>query len=243
MPIDKEFLCLMKKNGFKILEVSNDWTTPSTNYPSKEIGSAKICKDEYREGLYLMEGVDGYDFFWVKKRIPITILKINEKGVMLNDPLHEIGMKKLAECSSGKVLLGGLGLGIIVHYLEKNPNVESIDVVEYNQDVIELIEPLIPKTKTKIHLGSIFDDKWKKGKYDTIILDLWVRSDDGEGIAGNDEKRNVTGDMLTAFGDFKTQFPKANVFIWGTRNPNINPSIPKLPSSKYIKFVERLNRL
>lgn len=173
MDLNKKLLLELKKEGFENLNISSNFFTPVTNYPSKEIGSAKICKDWYREGLYLMEGVAGYDFFWVKNKIPLTILQINGKTVMVDDPLHSIGMKKLAECSSGKVLVGGLGLGIIIHYLEKNPNVESVDVVEFNQDVIRLIEPLTPKTKTKIYLGSIFDNKWKKGKYDTIILDLW----------------------------------------------------------------------
>ena len=56
----------------------------------------------------------------------------------------------------GHVLLNGLGLGITVFGLLKKPDVESITVVEYCQDVIDIIKPYITDTRVKI----IHDDAW-----------------------------------------------------------------------------------
>ena len=166
----------------ELLVVPPTWKTPATNYPSKKQGSAEIAKDKHKEGLYLMEGVAGYDFYYVEKEIPLTVLKINGETAMVDDPMHWFGMKLFGEKASGKVLVGGLGLGLITFSLDLNPFVEEVDIIELNKDVIKLVKPFVPKRKIKIRQGNVYDFKWFKKDYDTIILDLWVRGEGKEGV-------------------------------------------------------------
>ena len=74
-----------------------------------------------------MEGVSGYEFFELLKDIVVTELRINNEVVMVDDPMHWIGMQRLAEACEGKVLIGGLGLGLILHHFINNKKVTSID--------------------------------------------------------------------------------------------------------------------
>jgi len=155
--------------------------------------------------------------------IPITSLILGKTTVMVDDPLHWYGMQDLAKASYGKVLVAGLGLGLIVHALEENNNVDSIDVVEINRDVISLVYPHIRVRKTRI----IHDDFWQylyrtEESYDTCIIDIWVYSDPKE--------RVHTGyHMIAAVASVSERLPSAKVFIWGLRDPKWNPAVAKTP--------------
>jgi len=189
------------------------WETPATSYPLKKCGVAEINRKKYSKGYYFMEGVAGKVFFYVAKPIQVTLLKINNRIWMVDDPLHWIGMQKLAEHSNGKVLTAGLGLGLLSHALSYNENVERIDVVELNRDVIDLVSPLIPE-KVNVYHGNVFD--YKDGDYDTIILDLWVWKKAPKGISS---------DMIGTFVYFKHYYPKSKVYVWGLTNSAINPAV------------------
>lgn len=208
--------------------------TPATKYPLRKVGSAELVRSKYKKGFYFMEGVDGYDFFYVEKPIEVTSLKIDGETWMVDDPLHNIGMKRLAENSEGKVLVGGLGLGLVIHELVKNPKVKQIDVVERNKDVIDLISPNLPNDKVKIYNADVFDFKDKD--YDTIILDLWVR---GEGEGENNF--SMLNSMLNAYTIFKSSNPKGKVFIWGIRDKELNPAY-KGVSKEYLEMINEYLR-
>ncbi|MBU0778149.1 hypothetical protein KKF82_07810, partial [Patescibacteria group bacterium] len=79
---------------------------------------AKITRTQLNKDIYLMEGVRGYGKYYVKKPIPVTSLKIGRETVMVDDPLQWYGMQDLARHCKGKVLIGGLGLGLILHALQ-----------------------------------------------------------------------------------------------------------------------------
>ena len=128
----------------KILEI-DEWA--DIGYPSQKLGDVEITHTNYNKGYYTMENVKGYDIFKVNKKIKVTVLKIKNKQVMVDDPLHWIGMQDIAEKSSGNVCVAGLGLGLIIHHLVKNSEVQHIDIYEINKEVIELIFPLLPKDK------------------------------------------------------------------------------------------------
>jgi len=224
--IDDDFVKALEEQDCDVLRV-REWKTPATDYPLGKRGSVEIVRKDYRKGVYLMEGVANKDFFFVEKRIPVTSLKISGKTWMVDDPLHWEGMKRLAQKSKGNVLIGGLGLGLVLHALANNPDVKRIDVVERNKDVIELIKDLVPR-KVNIHEGDVFDEKWFKKDYNTVILDLWIT-----------ETANF-GDMIRSFATFKTEYPEANVYIWGMREPSINPAVEK---TKLCKFYQELMRM
>jgi len=218
------------KTVFSVLKV-NDWRT--FDYEEKKYGTAKIERVKYKRGLYLMEGVSGYDFFYVTKPIMINVLKINDEEVMNDDPLHYYGMKLLADESKGRDLTAGLGLGLYTIFLQSNTNVESVTVIELNNDIKQLVEPMIRKyikKPTQIIIDDIMNWKKKARSFDTIMLDIW---------AINKPDQRVYEEMLTMFTVFKFENPNANVYIWGFRDPSINPAVLKI-NKKYINFAKSL---
>jgi hypothetical protein len=201
------------------LLVVNKWDT--INYPEKKIGNAEIEIVPYSKGVYLMEGVRGYNFFELTHKIRVTTLKINGYTVMVDDPLHWIGMEELAKHSTGKVCVAGLGLGLVVHHLVKNTKVTEIDVFEINKDVIRLIKPLLPKdNRINIINDDFFKEPFRKKHYDTIIIDLWVGDNGNFEICGTGEKVPI----LTYYTRVKSNTPSSRVFLWGIRDKIANPA-------------------
>lgn len=170
-----------------------------------------------------MEGVAGYLYYQLKKPIEITSLKINGKEVMVDDPLHWIGMNLLAKHCKGKVLIGGLGLGLIIHalFIEGENALTKIDVAEVNPDVSKLISPFLPHSpKVELINKDIFT--MNASDYDTVVLDLWVKGE-------KDSPRVMGMDMLRAFTHFKAQNANNNIYIWGMGESIINPAVdPKV---------------
>jgi hypothetical protein len=161
-----------------------EWNTPATDYPEKEFGSAKIVHGFYNWGYFHNYGVRGYQFFRVVKQIPITTLEIKDgKGIwqtwMVDDVPHWWSMQDYARNSYGKVLVAGLGLGLVTGELLNNVDVDSVTVIEHNKDVIDLISPLLPEAEAGYQLEIMNKDFYKfingtDEKFDRLIIDLWV---------------------------------------------------------------------
>jgi len=218
------------------------WRTKATKYPITEYGSAKIERITYEPGYYLMEGVAGYDLYYIENPINVTALLINGEIVMVDDPLHWLGMMMLAKVCRGRTLIGGLGLGLILHHLKNNEKVDVIDVVEINNDVIQLIKPFLPKDdRVNIICDNVLRYKYLREGYDTIVLDLWVKdaSTDHARMAGDSE--NYIG-PLEAYYMFKYASPYSNVYIWGLRHPAINPAVKRV-SKEYLSLLRYLETL
>lgn len=221
----------------KILTI-NTWNT--IQYPKKVLGTASITKTHYRPNLYLMEGVCGYELFQVTKTINIIELRINGEVVMIDDPMHWLGMKELAKYSSGRVLIGGLGLGLILHHFVGNKKVTCIDVIEINKDVIALIKSLLPKdARLHIHHDNVYAYQWVHGQYDTIILDLWVKHNKKDIELAGQGKANST-DIVGTYLRFKFNNPKSKIYIWGHRNPSINPAVTQV-SKEYEELLKQMS--
>lgn len=77
----------------------------------------------------------------------------------------------------GKVLVAGLGLGLILFAIADEPKVEHITVIEKYQDVIDLVSPAVKAKlgdKVTIICADIFDWRPAKGtKFNTIYFDIW----------------------------------------------------------------------
>lgn len=225
-------------SSFKIFKVPTDWK--ALDYPDKELGSASITHHRYTKGkTFLMENVDGYELMEVNKSFPVTELRINKKVVMIDDPMHYIGMQRLAEHSKGRVLVGGLGLGIVVKFLLKNPRVTLIDVVELNKDVIDLISPLLPP-ESKLPYCTIYNDdirasRWVHGHYDTIILDIWVKRDKKPMQVAGQEGDDTN--LISLYYRFVFNNLKTKVFVFGSRNPKMNSAV-KEPREIYLQLIK-----
>jgi hypothetical protein len=193
------------------------WNTPASKYPTQKMGSAEISRRIYRRNnYYCMEGVNGYAFYKTVNSIMVTELLIDNKVWMVDDPMHWWAMKTLARKSTGKVLCGGLGLGLIIHALLQNKQATKIDVVEVNSDVIQMVKPLLPESSMlNIEEADVFSKNAED--YDTVILDTWMWNT-------IDAAKEAFFEMYNAFAHFKVQNPQANVYIWGHPNNAINPT-------------------
>jgi hypothetical protein len=102
-----------------------------------------------------------------------------------------------------KVLVGGLGLGLIPEYLRTEKSCSVIDVIENNQELIDYVDYLeSPINIIKGDALSYTPDK----KYDLILIDLWWEKDDITQEMQDNIKNNYK-DYLEANG--KTILPIA----------------------------------
>ena len=170
--------------------VDNKWSTPATAYPNMQVGSARIRKYRCARGYYSMSGVNGYIFFKVPKALSMTELQIKNgrgwKTWMVDNPPQWQSMQAFGEAAHGCVLIGGLGLGLLLHVLRDNPAVEHITVCETNEDVIQLVAPHFMDDPERIlivnrdfHYQAVYGDAY----YHTIIGDIWTSSSKEEKAA------------------------------------------------------------
>jgi hypothetical protein len=74
----------------------------------------------------------------------------------------------------GRVLINGLGLGMITAFALRLPNVTHVDVVELQDDIIKLVGPHLPEQdKLTIHHASAYDIAWDDERWDVAWHDIW----------------------------------------------------------------------
>jgi spermidine synthase len=125
-----------------------------------------------------------------------AILKVRGSVVMSDTDMERLTNIDAKIQARGDVLIGGLGLGMIVCPMFRNPAVRTITVIERNPDVIALVEPAIRAwagrisaetvPSLRIVLGDVFTWKPEKGqKFDSIYFDIWpdICEDNLDGIA------------------------------------------------------------
>lgn len=209
----------------------NEWKTPATEYPEKEFGSVRIRREFYNWGYFNNYGVRGYKLFNAIKQIPVTSLEIKYDSKdrdrksgdnrikygwetwMVDDPPHYWSMQDYAAGSMGRVLVAGLGLGLVLWGLSDNVDVDSVTVVETNKDVINLVGPLLPKMED-IKFRIINKDFYEfinetSEQFDRIIIDLWTTS-------CIEETRKVYREEVVPLSFYiKKLFPDASVVFHG----------------------------
>lgn len=105
------------------------------------------------------------------------------KDVMMSDAPYEARSNRdIIEGARGNTLIAGLGMGMILVPILRNPKVESVTVVEKNHDVIKLVykplmenSPLTNEQKMKLVLvpGDIFEYRPAKDYFDVVYFDIW----------------------------------------------------------------------
>lgn len=80
----------------------------------------------------------------------------------------------------GRVLINGLGLGVLLHAILPLGSVREIDVVELNPDIVTLVGPwYIARAAEhgvdlRIHLDDAFTIKWPRHtRWDVVWHDIW----------------------------------------------------------------------
>lgn len=105
-------------------------------------------------------------------------LKSVENGTWMTDlPCEMFQMhEELAVHARGKVLIGGLGLGILPRMVARMRQVESITVVEQSEEVCNLVWPFLShrmEGKARIVNADIHKFEIAKGDFDVALLDTW----------------------------------------------------------------------
>jgi len=156
------------------------WKTCASRIPPQRGTKVEIVKKMIEQGKMLpMKGVMGYDYAYFAYNTYITVLRfVNTKMVIMSDaPGEYFSMWEYAgRCIGGKVLLGGLGLGILTNLLSLRRDVESITVVEIEPEVIRMVKPYLNNyIPINIIEGDIFDvfPKLENEEFDSVIVDIW----------------------------------------------------------------------
>lgn len=105
-------------------------------------------------------------------------LVVDGELMMSDTAMERYSNKEFIKRATGKVLIAGLGIGLIIRNIIDKPDVESILIVENNQAVIDLVLPRLPfSNKIRVIKADIFEfNKAIKGqKFDTIYFDIWPR--------------------------------------------------------------------
>ena len=116
---------------------------------------------------------------------PGTYTRMYHKGVLwMSDTTAErrdhIYPATMIDRSGGRVLIGGLGLGMILRVALLTPGVTEVDVVEINPDVIALVGPHYQKMAERegkrltIHCADMYEIRWPAGtRWDVAWFDIW----------------------------------------------------------------------
>lgn len=77
--------------------------------------------------------------------------------------------------ANGRVLVAGLGLGMIVLAVQDREEIEKILILEKEKEIIALVKPQLPfLPKVEIILADALEWRPPKGeKFDTIYFDIW----------------------------------------------------------------------
>lgn len=101
--------------------------------------------------------------------------------VMSDTDAELIDILNVMRDAKGRVLIGGLGMGLVVKALLMSPKVTHIDIIEIDQDIIDLVGPHYNKDpRVWIKQGDIF--KWNPTRfeqYDWAWYDIWNSISDG----------------------------------------------------------------
>ena len=93
--------------------------------------------------------------------------------VMSNTPMEQITHIKAINNAHGNVLIAGLGLGMFLHNIKNKKNIESITVIEYSNEVIQMVGKYFKEyDKIKIINENIFD-YIPNIKFDFAFFDIW----------------------------------------------------------------------
>jgi hypothetical protein len=109
---------------------------------------------------------------------PFTYAKLTDEdnGTWMTTTLQETAqMADAARQLRGRVLVGGLGLGVIPWLLAHSMRVKNVTVIEIEKDLIELIRPYVPPFGVKVVHADLFEyvKTMGPGQFDTAFYDIW----------------------------------------------------------------------
>jgi hypothetical protein len=100
----------------------------------------------------------------------------DRRGVIMSNTRMEVNTAYEAfHDATGRVLINGLGLGMVLEGILSKPEVEYVRVVELDQDVIDLVGPHFKNDKrVEIICADAYTYRPAKGeKFDYVWHDIW----------------------------------------------------------------------
>ncbi len=137
----------------------------------EEKGIAEILRYEFKEEENIWDG----DYFMRMYDGHYCKLIVGNNLVMSDTYMERDTNREFIKKANGRVLIAGLGLGMVLNNILDKKEVSEVLVIELYQDVIDLVSPKFKNKKLTIIQGDIFD--WrpaKKEKFDTIYFDIWT---------------------------------------------------------------------
>lgn len=144
-------------------------------YKEKEsIGIATISKFKFehkKDPLFNLRAIrDGGDFMVNDGKY----VRLHVDGVLMmsDTDMEKRSNREFVQKANGKVLIAGLGIGLILPPILEKENVSSVIVIEKYADVITLVGDKFKNKKLSIINADIFEYKPEE-KFDTIYFDIW----------------------------------------------------------------------
>lgn len=100
-------------------------------------------------------------------------------AVVMSDTRDEIAdhlgvIHRCKDTRVKRVLINGLGLGVVLGAVLRNDHIEHVDVVEVDADVIALVGSHYADARLTIHHGDAYTIRWPKGlRWDVAWHDVW----------------------------------------------------------------------
>jgi hypothetical protein len=195
---DKELFNQYFSNMLHKLDANEYYDNPyykNIKIPTIKINNSELKYEKYKpfEGfvcndiIRTEEGrqIPQVGFFQTEFMFPAVLE--NDRIWMTITPNEIETMKEAVDKAFGNVLTFGLGLGYYAYMVSEKVNVESITVVEKNQDVIDLFNKyVLPQFSNAHKIRLIQADAFEyaeqhmsKEKYDFVFTDLWHDVSDG----------------------------------------------------------------
>jgi hypothetical protein len=87
---------------------------------------------------------------------------------------HLVAVRRVAKTRTKRVLIHGLGLGMVLRAVLSFDHVQHVDVVEYDERVIRLVAPAYADGRVSIHHGNAYTYEWPDdARWDVVWHDIW----------------------------------------------------------------------
>jgi hypothetical protein len=148
------------------------------NIAAGEVGEARVAIDTPDPMDRIRGRINGQPL----TRESYTRLFVKGDLVMTDADFEIDTNEEFVYMAKGRVLMAGLGIGLVLGPLLKKKEVESILVVEVSEDVIKLVGGQYKSDKLEIIQGDILSTKLlntilnriaTNGKFHTIYFDIW----------------------------------------------------------------------
>lgn len=103
-------------------------------------------------------------------------LHVGRELMMTDTPMERRTNAEFVRRAHGRVLVAGLGLGMVLRAILKKPEVEHVTVLEKSADVVALVEPTLKRDAGRLTIVTTDVHDWrpeKGAKWNVIYFDIW----------------------------------------------------------------------